>query len=35
MKRPGKTQGLRHVALFVPDLVVAEHFFRGPDGHDR
>ena len=27
MKRPGKTQGLRHVALFVPDLVVAEHFF--------
>ena len=27
MKRPGKTQGLRHVALFVPDLVAAEHFF--------
>ena len=27
MKRPGKTQGLRHVALFVQDLVVAEHFF--------
>lgn len=27
MRRPGKTQGLRHVALFVPDLVAAEHFF--------
>ena len=27
MKRPGKTQGLRHIALFVPDLVAAEHFF--------
>lgn len=27
MKRPGATQGLRHIALFVPDLVAAEHFF--------
>ena len=27
MKRPSATQGLRHIALFVPDLITAEHFF--------
>jgi catechol 2,3-dioxygenase-like lactoylglutathione lyase family enzyme len=27
MERPSKTAGLRHVALFVPDLVEAEAFF--------
>ena len=27
VKRPASTNGLRHVALFVPDLEEAEHFF--------
>ena len=27
MDRPGKTAGLRHVALFVDDLAAAEHFY--------
>ena len=27
MKRPGTTNGLRHVALFVSDLEAAEHFY--------
>ena len=27
MKRPGKTGGMRHVALFVNDLDACEHFY--------
>ena len=27
MNRPGPTQGLRHIALFVTELAAAEHFF--------
>jgi catechol 2,3-dioxygenase-like lactoylglutathione lyase family enzyme len=29
MKRPAKTAGMRHVALFVQDLAACEHFYVG------
>jgi len=27
LERPGSTAGLRHVALYVPDLAACEHFY--------
>ncbi len=27
LQRPGSTAGLRHVALYVPDLAACEHFY--------
>ena len=27
LQRPGSTAGLRHVALYVPDLTACEHFY--------